>query len=155
MKIIFLDFDGVMDTDSHLDYLNEQGLPGGDKFGLAFDPKCVSNLKEIIDATGADIVISSTWREDMTYEEILEMWKFRNLPGFVTDVTPVLRFRNRGDEIDAWLTECSNKNVRYVIIDDMHWNLFNRHQLRYFLRTSPYIGIDDWVVQEAIRLLNE
>ena len=31
-----------------------------DKYGYAFDPNSVANLKKIIDETGADIVISSS-----------------------------------------------------------------------------------------------
>ena len=34
MKNIFLDFDGVIDTDYHCNYLNHIGLPIADKFGL-------------------------------------------------------------------------------------------------------------------------
>ena len=33
-----------------------------DKYGYAFDPNSVANLKKIIDETGADIVISSSWK---------------------------------------------------------------------------------------------
>ena len=55
MKIIFLDFDGVMDTAYYDHILSKEGLPGSDAFGIVFDPNCVRNLKEIIDKTGADI----------------------------------------------------------------------------------------------------
>lgn len=69
-------------------------------FGTVFDPNCVKNLKHIIDQTGADIVVSSSWKYLMTYRDFLDMWEYRGLPGFVTDVTPTpLVRRNRGDEI--------------------------------------------------------
>ena len=48
MKIIFLDIDGVLNV------INQ----GRDEFGHKFNPKFVGNLKAIIDATGAKIVIS-------------------------------------------------------------------------------------------------
>ena len=97
MKIIFLDFDGVMDTAYYDHMLSKQGLPGNDLYGTVFDPNCVHNLRRIIDNTGADIVVSSSWKHFMTYKEFLEMWDARGLPGFVTDVTPIPDMRrNRG-----------------------------------------------------------
>lgn len=76
MKVIFLDFDGVMDTAYYDNYLNYMGLQEHDKYGVVFDPDCIANLKRIIDATGADIVVSSTWKDFMTYKEILEVWEY-------------------------------------------------------------------------------
>lgn len=114
-KIIFLDFDGVMDTEYYDHLLSEADKPISDEYGLLFDPECVKNLKYIIDSTGADIVVSSTWKDFMTYQEILDMWKYRGLSGFVTDVTPTVS-KHRGDEIDAWLKEC-REDCQYAIID--------------------------------------
>ena len=51
MKIIFLDFDGVMDTTYYGHVLAKEGKPGNDKYGTIFDPYCVQNLKRIIDET--------------------------------------------------------------------------------------------------------
>ena len=67
MKIIFLDFDGVMDTAYYDHVLHKEGKPGNDKYGTIFDPYCVQNLKRIIDETGAKIVVSSSWKYDMSY----------------------------------------------------------------------------------------
>ena len=62
MKVIFLDFDGVMDT-VYYDYvLAKEGKLGNDEYGCVFDPNCIKNLKHIIDQTGADIVVSSSWK---------------------------------------------------------------------------------------------
>ena len=44
LKIIFLDFDGVMDTSYYDHLLNKKGLPGNDCYGTVFDPECVKNL---------------------------------------------------------------------------------------------------------------
>jgi len=38
MKIIFLDFDGVMDTKYYDHILSEAGKPISDEYGLLFDP---------------------------------------------------------------------------------------------------------------------
>ena len=44
MKIIFLDFDGVMDTAYYDHMLSKQGLPGNDPYGTVFDPNYVSSM---------------------------------------------------------------------------------------------------------------
>lgn len=41
MKVIFLDFDGVMDTAYYDHMLTKEGKPGIDKYGSVFDPNCV------------------------------------------------------------------------------------------------------------------
>lgn len=151
MKIIFLDFDGVMDTDHYDNYLNYMGLPEKDKFGIVFDPDCVRNLGRIIDATGADIVVTSTWKDFMTYKEILEMWEYRKLPGFVTDTAPTCS-RHRGDEIDAWLEECRTE-CEYIIIDDMDESQFNEHQYERLFVVNPYDGLNDDVTDKIIAML--
>ena len=153
MKIIFLDFDGVMDTEYYDHILSEAGKPISDEYGLLFDPECVKNLKYIIDNTDADIVVSSTWKDDMSYKEILDMWKYRGLPGFVTDVTPTTAQHNRGDEIDAWLKEC-HEECNYVIIDDLDAGNFNEHQIPRLLIVNPIFGLDEYTAERAIKILN-
>lgn len=148
-RVIFLDFDGVMDTAYYDHILSKEGLPATDRFGVLFDPDCVSNLQMIVEKTGADIVVSSTWKDFMSYQEILEMWKERNLPGFVTDVTPTVS-RHRGNEIDAWLKECRD-NCQYAIIDDLDGSNFNAHQIEHLFVVNPYCGLDE---ETATRIIN-
>ena len=154
MKVIFLDFDGVMDTVYYDHVLAKEGKPGNDEYGCVFDPNCIKNLKHIIDLTGADIVVSSSWKYLMSYQDFLNMWKDRGLPGFVTDVTPEPpNRRNRGDEIDAWIEECHTE-CQYVIIDDLGANNFNEHQIPRLLIVNPFVGLDEDVAEKAITLLN-
>lgn len=150
-KIIFLDFDGVMDTAHYDNFVHYMGLPEKDRFGVVFDPDCVTNLGRIIDATGAGIVVTSTWKEFMTYEEILEMWRCRNLPGAVVCITPSCS-RHRGDEIDAWLEECGT-SCEYVIVDDMDESQFNEHQYDRLFTVNPYNGLNDEVADKIIEVL--
>lgn len=58
-----------------------------DKYGYSFDPNAVANLSRIVKETGADIVISSSWK-CMALSELLDMWSERGLPGKVIDITP-------------------------------------------------------------------
>jgi hypothetical protein len=152
VKVIFLDFDGVMDTAYYDHVLVSEGKAECDEFGAVFDPECVRQLQKIVEETGADIVVTSTWKVFMTYQDFLEMWKVRQLPGFVTDLTPSIS-RFRGDEIDAWLKECG-ENCRYVIIDDLDGSNFLPHQIPWLLVVNPYNGLDDETAKRAICLLN-
>ena len=154
MKIIFLDFDGVMDTSYYDHILSKEGKPGNDEYGAVFDPYYIQNLKRIIEETEADIVVSSSWKYMMSYQDFLNMWKDRELPGFITDVTPnPVDRRKRGDEIDAWIEECKTE-CQYVIIDDLEANNFNEHQIPRLLIVNPFFGLDEETAERAIHILN-
>ena len=99
-KIIFLDFDGVLNTEYYQGVLQFQGKQQQDEYGAHFAPGAVRQLKRIIDFTAAEIVISSSWKS-LGLAKIQELWMKRNLPGRVIDVTP-LHSGNNGDEIAAW-----------------------------------------------------
>ena len=153
-KVIFLDFDGVMDTEYYDQILISEGKPINDEYGIVFDPNSIRNLKRIVDETYADIVVTSTWKYEMSYADILDMWKARELPGFVTDVTPnIPGCRCRGDEIDAWLQDCKDE-CQYVILDDLGAENFHTHQIPWLLVVNPYYGIDDIIADRAISLLS-
>lgn len=93
MKVIFLDLDGVL----AVNYQQE------DDYGSGFHPAFVANLKSIIDATGAKIVVSSSWRKgghsfpDLNGLQFIQsLWKARNLPGEVINVTCTLALKRDG-----------------------------------------------------------
>lgn len=151
-KIIFLDFDGVMDTESYDSYLVNNNIPNVDEYGPVFAPECVKTLENILNATGAQIVVSSTWKECMTLEEIREMWKKRNLPGYILDVTPNVNPHFRGDEINAWL-ERQKEECLYAIIDDMDASQFTKEQLAFLAQTNPWVGMDEETEQRVLYLM--
>jgi hypothetical protein len=103
MKVIFLDIDGVLNV-----------IPKGhDEYGAIFHPEFVENLRTIIHATDAKIVITSVWRFS-GLQKMRNMWVDRKLPGqfygitpFTADLTdPNLPFdarKERGNEIKQWL----------------------------------------------------
>lgn len=61
-KIIFLDFDGVLNTEYHQRQLQFEGKIWQDRHGASFDPEAVKQLQAIVDKTHADIVIESSWK---------------------------------------------------------------------------------------------
>lgn len=155
MKIIFLDFDGVMDTARYELILRISGRLSVDAYGTIFDPECVWSLRQIIDKTGAKIVVSSSWKDLLSFEELLDMWEKRDLPGEVIGTTPyTLECRNRGDEIDLWLKECQEE-CQYVILDDIDGSNFNEHQLERLVVVDTVKGLDEVAAERAVRMLNK
>ena len=85
-KILFLDIDGVLNTERWHKKMMESHAPK-DSFGYDFDPEAVANLRRIIEATGAEIVISSSWK-GYGMDGLQELWETRDLPGKVIDMLP-------------------------------------------------------------------
>ena len=166
-KIIFLDFDGVLNTEHYQGLLQYQGKSWQDEYGAFFDPNAVKQLKRIIDATGADIVVESSWKY-LGLDAMKELWDVRNLPGRVIDITPssvsdeylininldhldtsILHCKEI--EIASWLAK-QTEDIRYVIIDDEYVIL--ESQLPHFILTNPYEGITEEQANRTISILN-
>ena len=163
-KVIFLDFDGVLNTALWHSQANRDKLK--DKYGYKFDPNAVANLKKILDKTGADIVISSSWK-CIGLAELHKMWKERCLPGKVIGVTPnslsdeILLSANlddfhktniRGSEIKEWLMLYGKDVSHYAILDDVYDIL--PEQESHFVWTNPVVGITEGNAMQAIMILN-
>lgn len=151
-KLIFLDFDGVMNNRWNNLYRNIHHLPEKDEFGVLFDPDCIAALKHIIDETGAEVVVSSSWKDYMAMDEIRDMWRKRNLPGTPIDVTPTIS-QHRGEEIVAWMAAHPNP-CQFVIIDDEPCDQFQSHQLPHLITTNNFEGLTMPIAIKAIEVLN-
>lgn len=173
MKVIFLDIDGVLNVEVFINAFwaickqmkltrkeasESHKANLHDDFGNVFCPTACSRLAWIIEETGAKIVISSTWRHS-GLEAMQEMWKARNLPGEVIDITPVnmddrdLPFKDRaerGNEIKEWLNK--NPVESYVIFDDDDDML--PEQENNFVPTDSMYGITNELAERAIKILN-
>ncbi len=148
--MIFIDFDGVLNTEK---YVCSQA-----EFGLIIDPSKMALLKEMAAATNAHIVLSTSWREhwdkepqncDDTGIEINGIFKQYGL--HILDKTPILNCR-REDEIAAWLKN-NPQITNFVVLDDrfLDSELIRGH----FVKTSGYSrGLDEISVQKAIEILN-
>lgn len=148
-KIIFLDFDGVMDTCFMKISLTKEKQALSDEYGILFDEQCVENLRKIICATNADIVVTSSWKLDMSLKKLQEMWSYRKLPEKVIDVTPNL-IGSRGDEISAWLEEHEAEVGKYAIIDDMPSGFFIPHFANHLFSVDSNVGLDNKTTQIII-----
>ena len=169
IKIIFLDIDGVLNTENYNLVLKRKGKICQDEYGALFDPNAVKQLKRIIDATNADIVVESSWKYH-GLDAMKELWEVRNLPGRVIDITPssvsdeylsnvnldnldASMLHCKGLEISSWLSEKGQSNTRYVIIDDEYVVL--ESQSSNFILTNPYEGITEEQANKIISILNE
>lgn len=153
MKIVFLDIDGV---------LNEDSTPTRTKSRAIFiDRDKLLRLKRIVDATGAKIVLSSTWRydrDDPKYNgDFLELREaLQNVGLDFYDYTPedAIGIR-RGMEIKVWLG-LHPEVSRYIILDDNLFDFKERGLLPRLIKTEfGYGGLTNEHIQEAIDLLNE
>lgn len=162
-KVVFLDIDGVLNTKEWQGRMTSDTLK--DEFSYAFSPVAVANLTHIIDETGAEIVISSSWKF-YGVAKLREMWKNRNLPGTILDITPntvsdeVLLNANleeielgvcRGNEIKEWLSRHKQKVSNYVIIDDFYDLL--PEQEEHAVITNTFMGITEKDAEKAIIIL--
>ena len=115
MKVLFLDFDGVLNGSDYLTHLEYDGPLG---VAVELDPKAVVKLNTIVGSTGADIVISSTWRLLHPLDELEQILVARKFvyPEKILGVTPCHSDRGRGGEIQAWLHDHSWDE--YAVVDD-------------------------------------
>jgi HAD domain in Swiss Army Knife RNA repair proteins len=125
MRLVFLDIDGV---------LNLGWVPG-----IGFDWRehsCVEALNQILEATDAVLVISSSWRLFETQEDLkrilLAEWGIR---GEIVGATPEINFHDadleadlpdaRITEIRAWLNQADRDGwvESFVVLDDQNIRL--------------------------------
>lgn len=153
VKYIFLDFDGVLNTEQYQAELSVAGKPTSDEYGPLFDPKAVERLAIIVEKSKAKIVITSSWRHIHDEDTLNELWEKRGLPG---KIYRVLRSNkeneSRGEEIQRFLDPCKQNFTPYVIIDDI--NEFLPDQLSHVIITNPVKGISKNDVEKAILILN-
>lgn len=121
MRVLLLDFDGVLNSVSSMIYcnrLNMQGLTDTPSHQF-FDPIACSNLQYILEELAdVKVVITSTWRKYRTIDELKLIFDQNNLPSDrIVGVTPESEDRYRGKEIAAYLsTDFEVTDI--VILDD-------------------------------------
>lgn len=158
MKVIFLDFDGVINSADECACCSDTWLESG--FGF-YQKHLVDTLNILFNAVpDAKIVVSSTWRLGKEVEQLQEMCKEMGIKGEIVGKTPRLGvYTVRGNEIAAFIQQ--NKELlgydysynynSYVIIDDDSDMLYpQRHN---FVHTKGMKGIQPYDVVKAIEIL--
>lgn len=143
MKVIFLDFDGVLNSQGSFLYEDnrrkkhkEQGVQGPVNETLC--NVCTANFQFVLDQyPDVKVVISSTWRNLFTLE-----WLKAKLQSYHIDSSRVIGITpedtlggDRGREIQWWLNK--HKEVtHYIIIDDNDWGITPIHTPERFVHTT-------------------
>lgn len=148
MKIIFLDIDGVLATP---------------KSGWNIDSEKVELLGKILEATNANIVLSSSWRGTNLSDTLKRFCDFKykdRMIGITPDLSMLPESLNdyefsmpyKGLEIDAYLNSHPWQYGNYVIIDDFTDILYD--QKNNFVHTDTYKGLTEADVEKAMEILN-
>ena len=176
-KVIFLDCDGVLNSDKTLYESN------------SLEDDLILNLKELVDKTGAKLILSSSWRSNPQATRYLmnRLDKFGlHLSGMTCEgvdlvfveamgFTPTKRYLDdrfgfelsaekepnkkykmtfdRGAEILQWL--CDHDDCKYVIIDDDIFDIKPYFKDDAIIKTSYETGLTKENIEKAIQILNE
>ncbi len=137
--LLFLDFDGVL----HPQY---DGVPT--PVGEVF---ChLSRFEEIMrDFPSVEIVISSTWRNQFTLEELRSRFS-PDIAARIIGMTPQAEHADgnylptrREAEILDWLTTAGRTDAAWIALDDAAWQ-FDKHRER-LVTCTWYVGLNDAV----------
>ncbi|MCE3238856.1 MAG: Ankyrin repeat (3 copies) [Gammaproteobacteria bacterium] len=180
-NIIFLDIDGVIYCGSIDDREHQKRMRTGeinnvksyqsiielipdsmlntlDKYDLSavlgFSKKAINNLKKLCETYNAKIVISSSWRESKSLEQIKALFSISNFSEYIIDCTPQLSYPyNRGSEIESWLLKHSHQIRSFVILDDCKFDIPERFGERFVLCNRLFS--DDLLYQKASNILGQ
>ena len=137
MKVLFLDIDGVVNnkrTDKKFRNL------------MAIDPAMAALIQRIVQNTGCEIILSSSWRLFQNGRDEIE----RKVCKFA-DITPILH-APRGHEIKVWLT-LHPEIEHYAILDDAESIL--PEQRANFFQTTWESGLTEDIALAVEKHLNE
>lgn len=150
-KVIFLDIDGVLVNRAALEGCQTTSGP------CRFDPVCVENLNAITDATGAALILTSTWRRFLdNLPDILALNGVKApMAGQTPDLSRQLPSRlsiavERGQEIQAWLDDNPGIESFIILDDDADMGAL----LPRLVRTDPLAGLRVVDFVRALHLLN-
>lgn len=160
MKVIFLDHDGVIclsnnwGTRHKKPGFTDKSSPFDERMD-DFDEKAIKKLKEILEETGAELVISSDWKLHGTLEEMKEMFRTRGikepiayaprLKDFNEDLAGLCQWKGwlaqaRSMEIQEYLKQ--NTNItHWVAVDDL--DMGKKPKMR---REDAEWGLDNFVL---------
>ena len=152
--IIFLDFDGVVET-----IYWEKDTDGSWSFNVhksgreeLNNKQAIGWLNELYNKAPYDVVVSSTWRIGMSKDELQELLiKSGFNPAIkVLGKTPVL-YQQRGLEIQEWIDTAEFKG-KFIIIDD---DSDMCHLLPLLVRCDCQLGFTIYDYNKALTLLTK
>jgi hypothetical protein len=169
MVVLFLDIDGVLNSDRYFDIRSPEPSAGQAIGAWDIDPVAVQRLNRVVEATGAIVVLSSDWRKtDAGRPGVTDTQNALCIRGATFDIhssTPVLtteerieyfgvswsgNYTPRGFEIQRWLDEHPEVE-RFAIVDD---DADMRHLSERLVQTDTKIGLSDADCGALVALLS-
>ena len=124
-RILFLDIDGVLNSGPYFrEWYNiarepEDTQPARFAFDASkIDPLAVERVNRIVEATGAKVVICSSWRHYHPLSRLRQILRARGFAGSVIGVTPAICDAQRGAECAAWLATHRRAAWSFAALDD-------------------------------------
>lgn len=143
--IVFLDIDGVLNRTRYADHIK-------------FERALVRRLKQVLDATGARVVLSTFWRKFSDY--IVYLLGLHGVAArLVVGITPgrghmtdtPSPYKTRADEIRAWLK--ANPSVRSFVVLDDRADAGEGNLSAHFVKTDHKTGLSDADAKRAVQIL--
>ena len=136
MIIIFLDIDGVMNSETYYKFVNTK-----QKSFSRFNPISVNIVTKLVKEFEAKIVISSLWRFAMK-KELSQELKKSNLVNYLHNdwSTPIIQPGHRGKEIKLWLD--SHPDITDFLILDDDEDILPEHSSRH-IKTTLLEGLQE------------
>lgn len=160
MKIIFLDVDGVLNCGTTKE--RHKGM-------LGIEDEKVTLLREIIEATGAKVVLTSTWRidweRDVPFESLNSDGRYlvKKLADQDIEIiakVPDVAWSKRGAEILEYIHNSHEKIDGIVILDDERFDFEETGLVQYLVKTQflpkypeQPLGLQKSHVLDAIKIL--
>ena len=149
MSLLFLDFDGVLNSADFAKAQFEKGEGGG---RIELDPAPIKLLDGLVDDTWCHIVVSSSWRIGRNLFELRDVLKKAGLRNHaaVKSMTDT-KGPKRGDEVQRWRDERPQLiNEPYCILDDDN----DFHQGQKLVQTTWQHGLEMKHVMRAKNFLS-
>jgi hypothetical protein len=116
MRVLFLDIDGVLNSRLLVESVAWEPPLGTERDLDIIDAYAISLLDHVVHETGAQVVVTSSWRATYGLEALRSLLARRGFSGTVLDMTPQLVGRLRSSEIERWLAD--HEVESFAIVDD-------------------------------------
>lgn len=126
------------------------------KLSVSAGPGAATTRNRILDATGAVVVVSSTWRMSSTVPALQRTLEQSGFTGTVVDCTPVFPMDDRGTEIGTWIQwhhrDGGDRIESFVILDD---DSDMGDLLEWLVQTKNAVGLTGQDAAAAVAVLGD
>lgn len=134
MKVIFLDFNGIVDTYENMDEINLDNL---------------NRIKRLCELCNASVVYTSSSRYSLFGKKLIS--KMMELGLNIIGVTP--RLDSRENEISKYLDEHPEIDNYCVIDDDYDMDVFGERMIKLPVQGPGSLGFTEEYYDKAIKIL--